>query len=136
MKRTIATVAIIATLHLPAPSVEAATGRCRQYEPALAYAAGWTGWSVPKMSYIMWRESRCLPYVEAHRVVNGQNQYAVGLLQPHTSSFQYLSRKFGVPVWKMRTWLKQPHNNIAAAAALYTFWKRAGYSGYRPWRVW
>lgn len=117
----------VSALGSPAHAESRLSGRCVQYEPALRYAAGWTGWSVSRMSYLMWRESRCQASVV--NVSGGDS----GLLQIHPVSWPWLSRKFGVTV--TRQWLQHPHNNIAAGAALYRFWQRAGYSGYHPWAV-
>jgi hypothetical protein len=79
------------------------------------------------MSYYAWRESRCLP-----RVVNVSGG-DTGLLQIHPIAWPWLSSRLGVPV--TRAWLQNPTNNVRAAAALCSFWRRAGSSCYRPWWV-
>ena len=134
MKRLAATVAIATALTVtPTPAhVDAvAYGRCPQYEPALRYAAGYTGWSVSRMSYVMWRESRCIATVENV----GSTSVATGVLQVHSVNWPWLSRKVGVPLWRMRTWLKHPINNIAAGALLSRYSLHAWGDRYRPWRV-
>ena len=131
MKRTIAAVAIIAGLHLPAHRADAwySYQRCPQYEATLVKYTPRSGWDVRRMSYFAWRESRCTPWV-----VSSTNDH--GLLQINRINFAYLSARFGVPTWQMASWLKNPTNNIRAAASLSNFSYRAWGDRYRPWRIW
>lgn len=127
MKIITAICIVIASL-VTAPTVDAAHGRCRQYESLLVQYAPRGGWSVSKMSGYMHRESRCTP-----GVVSTTRDH--GLLQINEINFEYLSRKLDVPVADMAVWLKTPANNVRAAALLCSFWRRAGRSCYQPWRT-
>lgn len=103
-----------------------ATQQCTKYEPTMATYAPAGGWNVNRMSYFAYRESRCTPWV-----VSTTDDH--GLLQVNRINFKWLSAKFGVPLSQVATWLKNPTNNIRAAAALCTFWRKAGRSCYYPW---
>lgn len=133
MKRTIATIIATITLAAPspalAPTVDAATGRCQQWEQLLLELAPAGGWNIAKMSRTAWRESRCIPTAVNQR--GGDS----GLLQIHPVSWPWLSTKLGVTVTRSR--LLEPAFNIRAAAALCTYWRKATRSQagcYRPWR--
>lgn len=130
MKRLIVAVLLTVTVAHPA-RVDAwySYQQCTKYEPALAAYRPAMGWDVNRMSYFMWRESRCLPWV-----VSSTNDH--GLLQVNRVNFPYLSQRFGVPTWQMASWLKNPTNNIRAAAALSRFAHIAWGDRYRPWRIW
>jgi hypothetical protein len=130
MKRRIAisAAALLGSL-LPVSHADAAAGRCPQYEALLTIWAPRGGWSVVRMSRIMFRESRC-----DAKAVNKRGGDS-GLLQAHPIVWPFLSKKFGVPMADMRPWLLDPVNNIRAGAALFEFWHRAGRSGYQPWAV-
>lgn len=101
--------------------------RCPQYETTLRTYAPRIGWDVRRMSYLMWRESRCQP-----KVVNRTGGDS-GLLQVHPVTWPWLSYKLDVHV--TRTWLQNPVNNVRAAAALATFANRAWGDRYQPWAV-
>ena len=133
MKRLIVAVLLTVTVAHPA-RVDAwySYQQCTKYEPALAAYRPAMGWDVNRMSYFMWRESRCLPWVENV----GRTSVAVGLLQIHSVNFPWLSMKTGVPAWQMRRWLKDPVNNMRAAALLSRFAHVAWGDRYRPWRIW
>lgn len=105
------------------------TGRCRQYEPLLRQYAPKGGWDVTRMSKIIYRESRCLP-----AVVNKRGR-DTGLTQAHPITWSWLSAKFGVPMKDIQAWLKVSANNIRAAAAMCSFWRRAGRGCYWAWTV-
>lgn len=126
--KKIAAAALTATMLLaPAPPKVDALAACPKYEATLRAFAPPGGWSVSKMSYFAWRESRCTP-----TIVN-RTGGDTGLLQVHPVNFAWLSAKFGVPVGQIRPWLKNPTNNVRAAAALCTYWRKAGSSCYQPW---
>lgn len=127
MKKVLHTtvVAIIIASSAPAAPADAATGRCKQYETMLLELAPAGGWNILKMSRTMWRESRCQPTAVNRR--GGDS----GLLQIHPVSWQWLTGKMGTTVNRQR--LLDPDFNIRAAAALCTFWRKAGSSCYRPW---
>jgi len=123
-------VALVVAFLLPAPPAEAwsSSQRCPVYEQTLVKYQPVGGWDVRKMSYVMWRESRCQP--EAISTTHDH-----GLLQVNRINFRYLAAKFRVPLSKMATWLKVPVNNVRAAAALCTYARRAWGNCYRPWRL-
>lgn len=126
VRSMVAGAALLATM-TGAPAVDAATGRCPQWEATLVAGAPRGGWDVRRMSAIAWRESRCQPDAVNRR--GGDS----GLLQIHPVSWPWLSKSLGVTV--NRTWLLNPVNNVAAAARLCEFWRRAGRSCYQPWAV-
>jgi len=105
------------TTQAPVPPVVvvASSRSCPQWEPMLTLYS--PGWDVQRMSRIMWRESRCKPWV--------RNSCCVGLLQIHEGHRGEIMRKLGIP-WK-RIDLTDPDINIRAAAML---WAE---SKYRPW---
>jgi hypothetical protein len=121
--------ALILTWSIAAPYADAwtASQRCTKYESLLVKHAPKGGWDVRRMSYYAWRESRCQP-----AIVNRTGR-DTGLYQMHPIVWPYLSQKFGVPMSRIQTWLKDPVNNTRAAAALCSFWRSAGRSCYRPW---
>jgi hypothetical protein len=98
---------------------DSANGRCVGAEPLLAYYS--PGWSVERMSRIMYRESRCSP-----RVRNGSSG-STGLLQVMPSNCRYLAAQMGEPCTVAR--LSEPVYNVRAAREL---WE---YDGYRPWAL-
>jgi len=130
MRRAITAMLTTALLFAAVPSTADAWNtyqQCTKYEPTMAQYAPSGGWNVNRMSYYSYRESRCTPWV-----VSTTNDH--GLLQINRVNFQWLSTKFGVPTSQMATWLKNPTNNIRAASALCTFWRKAGRSCYYPWQ--
>lgn len=125
MTRRLAAALLLVSLAVPVTSVDAApVRRCPQYEPLLRQLAPKGGWDVKKMSGLMWRESRCKPMVRS-------TTRDTGLLQINDINHRYLSKTFRTRV--SIVWLKNARNNIRAAAALCTYWRRAGRSCYRPW---
>lgn len=116
------------TDHLPKPplpksgEVPGAGQRCPQYEP-IALAVGWPAEQIPKLSYVMWRESRCLP--TAHNPRPPDNSY--GLIQ-----LNMLAHKGWVgPIvgWDFNQ-LFDPYVNLRVGLQL---WHKAG--GWGPWAV-
>lgn len=114
---------------LPATTTEAAAGRCTQWEPLMVTYAPRGGWDVARMSRYCYRESRGLPWV-----VNRTGR-DTGLFQVHPVTWPYLSAKFHVPMRQMQSWLKNPANNVRAAAKLCEFGRRAFGDCYQPWRT-
>lgn len=132
IRRTIAATLAVAALSAAVPAAEPATawsGQCTRYEPLLRTYAPRGGWDINRMSYYMWRESRCLPWVVN---VTGND---TGLLQFHPITWPWIAHKFRIPLWRVQAWLKDPANNVRAGAALCTFWRSAGRSCYQPWRI-
>lgn len=86
----------------------APTHRCPQWEPLLAAWAPPGGWSVERMSGLMWRESRCQPEVHT--------SCCWGLLEIHQVHDAALSAELGVEVSPAT--LLDPVVNVRAAAAL------------------
>ena len=110
------------------PGAEGTTiqGRCTQYEPLLVEHAPEGGWDVVKMSGYSWRESRCEPW---QRSTTSDS----GLWQINDINHLYLRTALGE--WVDRYTLLEPVQNVRAAAALCTFWRRAGASCYQPWSL-
>jgi hypothetical protein len=100
---------------------------CPQHEATLETFAPEAGWSVARMSRIMWRESRCDPTAWNAR------GHASGLLQVTPISYPYLREALGE--WVDRWTLQDPEQNVRASAALFDYWAKAGKDGYRPWRL-
>lgn len=123
---TLSAAIITSTLAVIPGTAEAANGRCTKYEQALRQHQPRGGWDVARMSRYAYRESRCLPHVRS-------TTRDTGLLQINDVNHSYLTRALGVRVTKV--WLQNPTNNIRAAAALCSFWKRAGKGCYHPWKL-
>jgi hypothetical protein len=91
-----------------------AGGRCIGWEPLLTRES--PGWSVERMSRIMYRESRCLPGVR------NRSSSASGLLQLLASLHcGWLARELGPCD------LFNPTYNVRAAALL---WRKSGYGAW------
>ena len=102
---------------LPAGNSDSAGGRCVGWEPLLAEYS--PGWSVERMSRIMYRESRCQPGAR------NSSSSATGLLQILASHCPWLARQMGT--WCTRARLTDPTFNIRAAAVL---WDEQGYGAW------
>jgi hypothetical protein len=103
----------------PAPSAgssASAGGRCVGWEPLLAEYS--PGWSVERMSRIMYRESRCRPEVR-------NRSGATGLLQVMASHCRWLVEQMGE--WCTAGKLQDPDYNVRAAA---TLWLEQGYQAW------
>ena len=95
--------------------------RCTQYEDT-ARAAGWTESEIPRLSYVMWRESRC-----AVTAYNGKGRdQSYGLVQINTKGANWveLQRRCGL---SSKDQLFDPYTNLACGKQL----KQA--YGWRPW---
>jgi len=96
----------------PSWSTESRNGHCVGFEGLLAQYS--PGWSVSRMSGIMYRESRCQP--------DASNSCCSGLLQIH---------RMHIPIEECNVWsrsdLYNPVKNICAAAWL---WRVQGYGGW------
>jgi hypothetical protein len=102
--------------HSPGSSASAG-GRCVGWEPLLTRES--PGWSVERMSRIMYRESRCQPEVR------NRSSSATGLLQILASHCPWLARQMGT--WCTRDRLNDPEWNVQAAAVL---WREQGYGAW------
>lgn len=102
---------------VPFGSSASAGGRCTGWEPLLERYS--PGWSVERMSRIMYRESRCRPEVR------NSSSSATGLLQVLSSHCGWLAGQMGT--WCTRARLNDAEFNVRAAAALWTE------QGYRAW---
>lgn len=96
---------------------DSANGRCVGAEFLLGHFS--PGWSVERMSRIMYRESRCQP--TAARSDSG----STGLLQILASHCAWLTRQMGENC--SRELLKDPTYNIRAGAVL---WREQGYGAW------
>lgn len=107
------------------PLVEPVAGRCVEWEPHLQTAH--PEWDVERMSRIMWRESRCLPHVRSDTSDSG-------LLQINDINHQWLVSYLGEHVDEHT--LRQPEQNIRAAAALCEYWEALQTTDcYQPWQA-
>jgi hypothetical protein len=105
------------TPSVPADSSASAGGRCVGWEPLLERES--PGWSVARMSAIMYRESRCQP------TARNRSSSATGLLQLLGSHCRWLAEQMGT--WCTRDRLTDPTYNVRAAAAL---WAEQGYGAW------
>ena len=102
----------------PAPGSTASSGgRCVGWEAMLARES--PGWSVERMSRIMYRESRCQPGAR------NRSSSATGLLQVLASHCPWLARQ--LDTWCSRDRLTDPTFNLQAAAVL---WVEQGYGAW------
>ena len=130
MKRIIVAVAALLALSVFTPMQASAApvsqqavpaargGRCTAYEGMLASNS--PGWSVARMSQIMYRESRCRPGVR-------NRSGATGLLQIMPSNCRYIAAKLHESCSAGK--LQNAGFNIRAAKVL---WK---YGHYGPWAL-
>jgi len=102
---------------LPAGSSTSAGGRCVGWEQVLAEHS--PGWSIERMSRIMYRESRCQPGAR------NRSSSATGLLQILSSHCSWLAEQMGT--WCTRDRLTDPVFNIRVAAVL---WSEQGYGAW------
>lgn len=93
-------------------------GRCIGAEALLSEYN--PGWSIERMSRIMYRESRCKPYVR-------NRSGATGLLQIMPSNCRYIANQLGESCSIAK--LLDPVFNIRAATTLFD------YDGYGPWKL-
>jgi hypothetical protein len=101
----------------PGGSSDSSNGRCVGWESLLAYYS--PGWSVERMSRIMYRESRCRPEVR------NRSSSATGLLQILSSHCPWLAGQLGT--WCNRSRLEDPDFNVRAGARL---WREQGYGAW------
>lgn len=97
----------------PSGTSVSAGGRCTGMEALLEFYS--PGWSVPAMSRIMYRESRCRPDVR------NRSSSATGLLQLLASHCPWIAGQ--LDTWCTRDRLTDPAFNVQAAAAL---WREQG----------
>lgn len=102
---------------VPPGSSSSAGGRCTGWEGLLERYS--PGWSVPTMSRIMYRESRCLPGAR------NRSSSATGLTQILASHCPWLAREMGT--WCTRDRLTDPEFNVKAAAVL---WAEQSYAAW------
>lgn len=110
-------------LLVPAPQFQSET--CQQLRPWLNFAATITDWDEQHMTYLAWRESRCLPV--------RSNTADSGHLQINDINLPYLSERWGFQVTSQT--LMDPMYNVFAAVELFLYWERAVGDGYHPWRT-
>jgi hypothetical protein len=98
-------------------SSDSYNGRCVGAEDLLRHYS--PGWSIERMSRIMYRESRC------RAEVRNSSSSATGLLQILASHCPWLAGQMGTTCSRDR--LNDPHFNVRAAAVL---WREQGYSAW------
>lgn len=119
--------------HLKKPSKVPASQlkRCPQFEH-MAYEAGFPKNQLDVVSYLMWRESRCVPTAVNQKDPHGGSR---GLLQVNGSWTKKL-KEWGVI--SKESDLLVPKTNLRAAFYMWTYaLERNRYSyGWEPWSIW
>lgn len=110
---------------------------CPQWHQA-ALQAGWAPEHVSKLSYLMWRESRCLP--EAHNTKDPTPDGSRGLVQ--INGYWCRANKYNPDgflqargVLSTCSDLHDPATNLKAALAIWQYGRDLGRSGWGPWAV-
>lgn len=108
-----------------------ATKSCPQFE-SLAYDAGFPKNQISIVSYLMWKESRCVPTAKNGKDPSGGSR---GLLQINGS---WTERLISHGVIKGADDLFDPATNLKAGFYLWTYsLMNARYSyGWEPWNIW
>jgi hypothetical protein len=103
------------------------SARCPQWWDE-AQAAGWPEWSLPRIDYVMWRESRCLP--TAHNPRPPDDSY--GLVQLNMRAH----RSWVGPLvnWDFNR-LFDPTTNLRTARRLFDMAQQAYGCGWQPWQT-
>lgn len=129
MKKTFVAITILMSIFWAPLQVETAHagGTCPAYERLLVAYGPKGGWSVPRMSGLMWRESRCIPNVRS-------TTRDTGLLQINDVNLPFLSKSFGYKVTAKM--LKNPVLNIKAAAKICEAARKWWGNCYHPWIIW
>jgi hypothetical protein len=97
----------------PPAAPAAVVHACPQYEDLLQKYAPPAGWDVKKMSYFMWRESRC------H--MTSFNGHDSGLLQINRVNYPYLQSHLKMSMSPKVLFI--PKVNVQAAALLCKYWQ-------------
>ena len=101
---------------------------CAEWWP-VADSIGWTPEQWETLSYIIWRESRCLPWVHNADDPNGGSY---GLTQINGFWIDYLCEQ-----WEIchPNELYDPTINLGSAWVIYTYSVEKNGCGYHPWRI-
>ena len=128
MKKIFVALMILTSIFYAPSKVETAHagGTCPAYERLLVVYGPKGGWSVPRMSGLMWRESRCTPQVRSRT-------RDTGLLQINDINLPFLSKAFGYKVTSAM--LKNPIMNIKAAAKICEVARKWYGNCYQPWTL-
>jgi hypothetical protein len=114
--------------------------------PADAYCGGWwnlareVGWSeenLPKLDYVIYRESRCLPEAFNAKDPNGGSAGLTQINYFWTSKTRYYPRGYlqTLDVLKNRNELFQPRTNLLAALTIFRYSEEVNGCGWKPWLV-
>ena len=111
--------------------------RCAQWFDT-AVEAGWETWQLPKLDYIMWRESRCFAGA-INKTLNADKSWDYGLLQINDKSWCKKTKWYpmgylqSLNVLDYCVDLLEPHTNLKAAKALYDYSQKTTKNGFNPW---
>jgi len=114
--------------------------------PADAYCGGWwnlareVGWSeenLPKLDYVIHRESRCLPEAFNAKDPNGGSAGLTQINYFWTSKTRYYPRGYlqTLDVLKNRNELFEPRTNLLAALTIFRYSEEVNGCGWKPWLV-
>ncbi|NDC56704.1 MAG: hypothetical protein EBZ69_07860 [Alphaproteobacteria bacterium] len=124
MRAVIAGLLISVAVHVPT-MVSADSHRCDQYR-SVALQAGWSDADWPRLSQIMWRESRCQPWVHNRR---GRDD-SYGLMQLNMRAHSRWVRPLVAGDF---TQLFDPLTNLTVARHLFERADDAYGCGWQPW---
>lgn len=117
----------MSTANVPSPPVSAAPSsgssgrRCEQFE-GTARAAGWAESEIPRLSYVMWRESKCT--VTAYNGKGRDQSYGLVQINTKGANWAELQRRCGL---SSKDQLFDPYTNLACGKQLHRAY------GWRPW---
>ena len=136
-KATTTTTTTTTTTVAPVEPYRGADQMCPQWHQT-ALQAGWAPEHLPKLSYIMWRESRCLP--AAHNTKDPTPDGSRGLVQ--INGYWCRSNRYNPGgflqahgVLGICADLHDPATNLKAALVIWQYGRDLGRSGWGPWAV-
>ena len=134
MLKRILTPAILSLSLLATPAVKADGFKCPR-AMALALQAGFRQSDLPKLDYIIYRESRCRPEaVGLNRRADGtvwSSDY--GLTQ--INGYSWITYLRNLKIVTKSSQLLEPLTNLRAAKALYDYSKKEGLNPWHQWRT-
>ncbi len=134
MIRWLAT-ALVAISLTTAPSCEPPQTTCPRWDQLIYQLSPSRPWDYPQVSRIMFKESGCMPRAQNTGEVGGT--FSTGLLQVNDINLDLINQAWGYnwTLIEFRQAMKDPATNIAAAAVLCDFWRRARGDCLWPWNA-